>query len=78
MVYYIPLIFGPNILRNPEASEAIHAGIAQSVSTKTALQIALENNLNSTVTSSERNKQFIDQHVGCSDLICEDLKKRFS
>ena len=78
MVYYIPLIFGPNILRNPEASEAIHAGIAQSVSTKTALQIALENNLNSTVTSSERSKQFIDQHVGCSDLICEDLKKRFS
>jgi 3-deoxy-D-manno-octulosonic-acid transferase len=77
MVYYIPLIFGPNIARNPEASEAIHAGIAQSVSTTKELQIALENNLNPTVNSIERSKRFIDQHVGCSDLICEDLKKRF-
>jgi hypothetical protein len=64
-------------LRNPEASEAIHAGIAQSVSSTKELQIALENNLNPTVNTIERSKRFIDQHVGCSDLICADLKKRF-
>jgi len=77
MVYFIPLIFGPNIARNPEASEAIHAGIAQSVSTTKELQIALENNLDSIVTSNEKSKLFINQHIGCSDLIYEDLIKRF-
>jgi 3-deoxy-D-manno-octulosonic-acid transferase len=77
LVYHLPLVFGPKFSRNPEASEAIHAGIAQSVQTPNELEFALLKYLDSTSELTEKSKTFIQHHLGSSDIICSDLTHRF-
>lgn len=77
MVYELPLIFGPKFKRYPEAIEAVHSEIAQSVKNEKECEHAFQHAILEASTIKVKSSTFFQQHIGCSTIICEDIQSRF-
>jgi len=72
-VFGLPVIFGPNHAKLPEASAFINAGIGFSIANSTEFATARNTVLNATEIHA-RTKQFIQDQAGAKAMILKHLK----
>ena len=79
MTYGLPVIFGPNHSKFPEALAAMEAGIAKQVNTKSDLETAINHFQNSTMDYKTTVKEWLDSRIvdihGMLDNILEGIRK---
>ncbi|MFT5779700.1 MAG: 3-deoxy-D-manno-octulosonic-acid transferase [Crocinitomicaceae bacterium] len=68
-VFGLPVIFGPNHTRFPEAQEFIDQGFGFSVSSTAEFEQSYKYILNDLATISEKEKQFVSESAGATERI---------
>jgi len=76
LAYGVPVVFGPNTQKYPEAALALEAGVARQVCDLADFENALSCFLNSQEAQSNKMacKSFIEDHSGATDLVLKAIE----